>query len=190
MTLSSSRQAVDKAIQDMSKSILDSCKNIQKLCKNFNLVDELTITLRQLETEAALLTSIVARKQADDFIKSIKNLIDQLSKQQELDRKTQQQQRKTPGGAFTGGATEQNENPFQKRQRLQEEAQMAAAKHQSELDEAKRQSLVPGKSPKQKDQDKHKKKKNPVLLHLLQIVMMTDRKKRKKEKKTQKNKRR
>jgi len=95
MTLGSSRQAVDKAIQDMSKNILDSCKNIQKLCRNFNLVDELNITLRQLETEATLLRSMVARKQADDFIKSIKNLIDQLSKQQESDRKTQQQQKKT-----------------------------------------------------------------------------------------------
>jgi len=80
LTLGDSKSVVEQAMKDMSDRILKSCESIQNLCKNFNLVDELNITLQQLETEAGLLTSFTAKKQAGDFIESIKTLIDNLSK--------------------------------------------------------------------------------------------------------------
>jgi len=143
MTLASSKKAIEKAIQDMSKHILDSCKNIQKLCKNFNLVDELNITLRQLETEASLLTSTVARQQADDFIKSIKILIDNLSKQQALERKTAPS--KKQGGAFTGGAEKTNKPIKLPSKRKEEEEALKKALEESEIEEAKRRSIEEAK---------------------------------------------
>jgi len=87
LNLGNSKQVVDEAMAAMSKRILDSCASIQNLCKNFNLVDELNITLQQLETEAGLLTSFAAKKQAEEFIAQIKSLIDVLSKQADDSKK-------------------------------------------------------------------------------------------------------
>jgi len=99
--LESSKKAIERAIQDLTQFISNSCTNIQTLCKNFNLVDELHITVRQLETEARLLTSSVARQQSDDFIKSIRNLMDALGKQQAMEhQRLKEEKEKKKRGFF------------------------------------------------------------------------------------------
>jgi len=120
LTLASSKVVVEEAMQDMSKRILDSCASIQNLCKNFNLVEELNITLQQLEIEAGLLTSFAAKKQANEFIESIKHLIDKLSNEMKERKKTG-----NTGGAFQY-SDEREQNQIRiieaERKRLEEEA--------------------------------------------------------------------
>jgi len=94
MTLSASKNSIQKAIRDTAKNLLKSCQNIQKLCQHFNLAEELGIHLQQLETEAGLLTSLEDRKQADDFIKSIHTLRENVSKHQKTPSKKKKANKK------------------------------------------------------------------------------------------------
>lgn len=74
---------MEKAIDQMAKEVLDSCKNLKKICSGFNLVDELYIVLQQLEMEARSLQSTEARQSAENFIRSIRQLCDSMSNQQQ-----------------------------------------------------------------------------------------------------------
>jgi len=127
LTLASSKAVVEEAMQDMSKRILDSCAIIQNLCKNFNLVEELDITVQQLEIEAGLLTSFAAKEQAKEFIRSIKNLIDKLSKETDERKKIG-----IKGGVFQYSSDREQiqiRNMEAERKRLEEEARKSTKKN-------------------------------------------------------------
>lgn len=55
------------------------CRLIKRMCSSFNLVDELALTLGQLEAEARNIRNVEARRQADQSISTIRNLINTLS---------------------------------------------------------------------------------------------------------------
>jgi len=127
LTLASSKAVVEEAMQDMSKRILDSCASIQNLCKNFNLVEELDITVQQLEIEAGLLTSFAAKEQAKEFIRSIKNLIDKLSKETDERKKIG-----IKGGVFQYSSDREQiqiRNMEAERKRLEEEERKSTKKN-------------------------------------------------------------
>ncbi|KYQ93280.1 hypothetical protein DLAC_05939 [Tieghemostelium lacteum] len=73
---------IDSALKRMTEDIKNSCVELKKLCSGFNLVDELSITLEQLEMEAWKHTSLDARKTANDIIRSITEMVNQLSQGQ------------------------------------------------------------------------------------------------------------
>ncbi len=56
-----------------------ACYKLKKVCSGFNFVDELFMTISQLESEASMLTSTEARKCADHIIVSLKEMANQLS---------------------------------------------------------------------------------------------------------------
>ncbi len=78
-SVTSAKQAVDRAISSMNTELVKCCRELKKLCSGFNLVDELHIVLQQLEAEARALNSTDARRTADTFIRSIRQLCDNLS---------------------------------------------------------------------------------------------------------------
>jgi len=76
------KDAVEKAIQSMTVTLQKKCTDLKAICSGFNLVDELHVMISQLETESRALVSLEARKSADAFIRSIKQVCDSLSAQQ------------------------------------------------------------------------------------------------------------
>ncbi|KYQ93281.1 hypothetical protein DLAC_05942 [Tieghemostelium lacteum] len=73
---------IDCSLKRMVEDTIDSCVELKKLCSGFNLVNELNITLKQLEMEALKHTSLDARKTADNIIRSITEMVNQLSQGQ------------------------------------------------------------------------------------------------------------
>ncbi|KYQ93282.1 hypothetical protein DLAC_05944 [Tieghemostelium lacteum] len=73
---------IDGALNRMAEDTIDSCIQLKKLCSGFNLVNELNITLKQLEMEALKHTSLDARNTADNIIRSITEMVNQLSQGQ------------------------------------------------------------------------------------------------------------
>lgn len=70
------KKGLEDAIDKLKADIVNESINLKKICKGYNLVDELTGLIYQLEQGAKLLTSVEARKTADNFIKCIKDLCD------------------------------------------------------------------------------------------------------------------
>ena len=65
---------------DSVRSKLDSdCRALKQICHGFNLVDELAMTIRQMETEAKMLRSFDAKAKADEMIRALTALIDGLN---------------------------------------------------------------------------------------------------------------
>ncbi|KAF2073583.1 hypothetical protein CYY_005100 [Polysphondylium violaceum] len=86
-SLSDAKKITDAALNKMTQEIVDSCKKLKKLCSGFNLVDELNITLNQMEMEAKKHTSMDARKSADQMIRVIREIVDKLNSEAELKSK-------------------------------------------------------------------------------------------------------
>ena len=70
------KKGLEDAIDKLKADIINETANLKKICKGYNLVDELTGLIYQLEQGAKLLTSVEARKTADNFIKCIRDLCD------------------------------------------------------------------------------------------------------------------
>lgn len=79
VSITNSKKVINDAIEQLQKDIDKMCHDLKKICSNFNLVDELNQTIHRLEMEAKALTSIEARRTADDFIKAIKTIANGLS---------------------------------------------------------------------------------------------------------------
>ncbi|EGC37346.1 hypothetical protein DICPUDRAFT_150025 [Dictyostelium purpureum] len=86
-SLSDAKNLTNVTLKKMTTEIVSSCKELKKLCSGFNLVDELQITLSQMEMEAKNSTSFDARKSADEMIRVIRDICDTLSKESELKSK-------------------------------------------------------------------------------------------------------
>ncbi|KXJ76724.1 hypothetical protein RP20_CCG008989 [Aedes albopictus] len=70
------RHALDKK----EAEILGCCHELKKLCSQFNFVHEVQGIMDDMERDARTLTSIAARTDAENRIRSIKQLVDTLSK--------------------------------------------------------------------------------------------------------------
>ncbi|EGC33226.1 hypothetical protein DICPUDRAFT_154762 [Dictyostelium purpureum] len=86
-TLSDAKKLADETLKKMTTEIVYSCKELKKLCSGFNLVDELQITLTQMEMEAKNSTSFDARKSADEMIRVIREICNTLNKESVLKSK-------------------------------------------------------------------------------------------------------
>eukprot|EP01133_Synstelium_polycarpum_P015450 gene15450-18330_t len=67
------------AIQSMTVKVAVACTDLKKICRGYNLVNEIGLTMEQMEMEAKLLTSYEARKTAEDMIKVVKSISETLS---------------------------------------------------------------------------------------------------------------
>jgi hypothetical protein len=73
------KSLVDEAIKDNLKNLELQCEGIKKLCKGFNLVNELSLVLNQLEAELRKIRNLQARDTAVKVIDAIRALIDTAS---------------------------------------------------------------------------------------------------------------
>ncbi|KXJ76726.1 hypothetical protein RP20_CCG008991 [Aedes albopictus] len=71
--------ALRHALDAKEAEILRCCHELKKLCSQFNFVDELQSVIDVMERDARTLTSTVARVDAENRIRSIKQLVDTLS---------------------------------------------------------------------------------------------------------------
>eukprot|EP01133_Synstelium_polycarpum_P021003 gene21003-25219_t len=83
-SVASAKKLADDAIKHMTSEVVQSCKDLKKICKGFNIIDELHITLQQMEMESKMLKSHEARAAADKMIDTIKLISDSLSKDSQL----------------------------------------------------------------------------------------------------------
>ncbi|GAM19956.1 hypothetical protein SAMD00019534_031310, partial [Acytostelium subglobosum LB1] len=67
------------AINVLTEEITTTCRDLKSICQGFNLVDELSNTIKQMEIEAKLLASNEARASADQMIRVVKGIADRLS---------------------------------------------------------------------------------------------------------------
>jgi hypothetical protein len=79
--MQSARQSVDQAIQKLKNNVEAACRNIKKHCSYFNLAQELSVMIQQLEHEKGMLRNVSAIQTANQFITSIRDLADTLSGQ-------------------------------------------------------------------------------------------------------------
>ncbi|GAM21993.1 hypothetical protein SAMD00019534_051680 [Acytostelium subglobosum LB1] len=85
-SINDAKQLIESAIKQMTHEITSSCQALKQICSGFNLVDELVITITQMEMEAKLLTSFEARRSADTMIQHVKMISDSLSKDKSFQR--------------------------------------------------------------------------------------------------------
>jgi hypothetical protein len=72
------KASVQKEIDDLKTAIIAGCNDLKKICKNYNLVAELTDLITQLELESQGLQSIDAKQTCQQFVDSLKQLVDTL----------------------------------------------------------------------------------------------------------------
>jgi len=75
---------VESEVQRQLQTLVANCNSLKKICKGFNLVDELSIVIAQMQTETKTLRSVGARKTAEDFINTLTELCNQLSLETEM----------------------------------------------------------------------------------------------------------
>ncbi|KAJ3355804.1 hypothetical protein GGF32_001821 [Allomyces javanicus] len=73
-------KAVEKAINDKHKAIAAAFHKIKELCSGYNPVGELSATIAMLQQEAALMTNMDERRDADDNIQRLTDLMKELEK--------------------------------------------------------------------------------------------------------------
>ncbi|UJR24254.1 hypothetical protein I4U23_027221 [Adineta vaga] len=78
MTIADAKKVLETALNKMNGEIKQLCLNLKGICSGFNLVDELYAMINQLQIEAQSLTSIDARKNAEDFIRSLIGFCEQM----------------------------------------------------------------------------------------------------------------
>jgi hypothetical protein len=78
-TFQSARQQIQQEIDNEKQMLLQYCHQLHAICSGFNLVDELSILVMQLEHDARLLQSVDARKAAETYINSLKDVCNKLS---------------------------------------------------------------------------------------------------------------
>lgn len=74
------RKSIQLKIENVQTDIKNLCTELKGICKNFNLVNELKDLIYSLKSESENLTTIQARKTADDFINIIIQIADTFSK--------------------------------------------------------------------------------------------------------------
>ncbi|KAM9989967.1 hypothetical protein ACTFIY_006005 [Dictyostelium cf. discoideum] len=87
LNLDSAKKLANATLNKMTDDIVKSCKELKKICSGFNLVDELQITLNQMEMEAKNSTSFDARKSAEEMIRTIREICDKLNQEESLKTK-------------------------------------------------------------------------------------------------------
>ena len=91
--MTGAKQTIEQAIKTMSQKVIDECKRMKSICSGFNFVDELYEMIKQLKSEAKGLHSHSARQTAQDFIRSIQGISDQLSEKTSKREKTHHPQK-------------------------------------------------------------------------------------------------
>ncbi|KAE9548291.1 hypothetical protein FO519_008497 [Halicephalobus sp. NKZ332] len=81
-TLSSDITILQKALKEKEAEIHECCRALKKLCSQFNFVAELNSVIDTMEANARTLTSMQARKEAENMIKNIVYLANELSKRE------------------------------------------------------------------------------------------------------------
>jgi ElaB/YqjD/DUF883 family membrane-anchored ribosome-binding protein len=76
------KKLLENALKQKSDDIEELCITLHKICSGFNLVQELSILIDQLQKEANMLKNIDAKQQADEFIRSLKELCHTIAEDQ------------------------------------------------------------------------------------------------------------
>lgn len=82
-TLEDAKRMMKDAIGNVAKEVERACEGITRVCKHFNLAEELNTTVKLLEIQKRQLNSIDAKRNAEEFINAIKEIIDGLEKKKE-----------------------------------------------------------------------------------------------------------
>jgi len=80
-SVASAQKAVQDAIKQCTNSIKKQCYDLKKICRGFNLTDELYTLIEQLKFESRTLHSVAARKSAEEFIRSLETICEELKSQ-------------------------------------------------------------------------------------------------------------
>ena len=72
-------KGIESSIEQLKKDITKDVKELKKICKKYNLVNELTDTILQMEQEKLLLKTIESQKTAQEFINMLKYLANNFS---------------------------------------------------------------------------------------------------------------
>lgn len=72
------KASIEKEIDNLMSLIVNDCNELKKNCKTYNPVGELTDLITQLEAEASLLASVGAKQTCQQFVNSLKQLVDSL----------------------------------------------------------------------------------------------------------------
>lgn len=81
-SVADAKKLLENALQQKSDEIKQLCIKLHGICSGFNLAQELSILIKQLEMEASMLKNIDAKQQADAFIRSLKELCDKIAEDQ------------------------------------------------------------------------------------------------------------
>ncbi len=76
------KKMLENALQQKNAEIRAKCTELRRICSGFNLAAELHALIDQLEIEATMLRNIEARKQANIFIRSLKEFCESIEKDQ------------------------------------------------------------------------------------------------------------
>jgi len=76
------KKMLENALKQKSDDIKQLCIKLHQICSGFNLVQELSIFINQLEVEAKMLKNIDAKQQADAFIRGLKELCNTIADDQ------------------------------------------------------------------------------------------------------------
>ncbi|KAK5575476.1 hypothetical protein RB653_006609 [Dictyostelium firmibasis] len=77
-TAENSMKTIEGVIKQKGLSIVGNCKKIKEICSGFNFVDELNCLIKQMELESASFVNIKVRCESDEFIRSLKTLVEYL----------------------------------------------------------------------------------------------------------------
>lgn len=72
-------KSIEKKMEDLKQSISLEVIDLKKICKGYNLVGELTSVITQIEQEKVLLKTVESQQSAQQFIDTLKQLINQFS---------------------------------------------------------------------------------------------------------------
>lgn len=78
-TLEADLKTLDNVLKEKEKEIGECCRELKAICRHFNFVTELISVIHTMEANAATLTAVHARKQADEMIENIRKLADNLT---------------------------------------------------------------------------------------------------------------
>jgi GTPase Era involved in 16S rRNA processing len=77
------KKLLEKALQQKNAEIKAKCNELRQICSGFNLAAELHALIDQLEIESSMLRNIDTRRQADAFIRSLKEFCATIEKDQD-----------------------------------------------------------------------------------------------------------
>ncbi|CAF3820606.1 unnamed protein product [Rotaria sp. Silwood1] len=91
---SAQKQMLENALKQKNDEIKKKCLELKKHCSGFNIVAELNIMIKQLETSKQTIKDLDALRQAETFINSLKTFCNQLEKDTALTNTNQMRKMK------------------------------------------------------------------------------------------------